>query len=306
MQELPVIAAQSHHVEKMPGVRLFLWNKRPADTSTFRGHVLFVHGSSMASQPCYDLQVGKFGDYSIMDWLAARGWDTWCFDCEGYGRSDKHRDLFFDIAEGAADLEVVTAFILDRTGAAGLHVCGGSSGALRAALFTQRRPERIARLALDALVWTGEGSPTLADRRKRLPDYLAQKRRPLDAAFIRTIFDRDHPGCADPEVIAAFADAVTALDSSIPNGTYIDMCQNLPVVDPAQIPVPTLILRGEWDGIAAFADVAAFFERLPNPDKQLAVMPGVAHSSLHGKNHEITKHILHAFFSQPAPVYTGR
>jgi pimeloyl-ACP methyl ester carboxylesterase len=306
MPEALSINAEGHYVEKLPGVRLFLWNKRPADIETVRGHVLFVHGSSMAAQPCFDLQVPGTSEYSIMDWFVGQGWDTWCFDCEGYGRSDKHRDLFFDIAEGVADLEVVTAFILDRTGADGLHVWGGSSGALRAALFAQRRPERIARLALEALVWTGEGSPTLAERRKRLPAFLEQKRRPIDAAFIQTIFDRDHPGSADSEVVAAFAKAVTDLDTSIPNGTYIDMCSHLPVVDPEQVVVPTLVMRGQWDGIASFQDVAAFFARLPNPDKQLAVMPGIAHSSLHGKNHAITKHILLSFFSQPSPVYTGQ
>lgn len=299
------IVAESCMVDKLPGVRLFLWNKRPAGEAAPRGHVLFVHGSSMASQPCFDLQVNGRNDYSVMDMFASQGWDTWCLDCEGYGRSDKHRDRIFDIADGADDLEVATAYILERTGAKALCVYGGSSGALRAALFTQRRPERVSRLALDAFVWTGEGSPTLAERRKRLPAFLAQKRRPIDAAFIQTIFDRDHPGSGDPEVIAAFAKAVTDLDTSIPNGTYIDMCSNLPVVDPLKVTVPTLILRGQWDGIASFEDVAAFFARLPNPDKQMAVMPGVAHSSFHGKNHAIAKHILLSFFSQPEPVYRG-
>src|SRR5262249_15184070 len=46
-----------------------------------------------------------------------------------------------------------------------LLVYGISSGALRAALFAQRHPQLVARLALDAMVWTGEGSPTLAERK---------------------------------------------------------------------------------------------------------------------------------------------
>jgi len=28
-----------------------------------------------------------------MEWFAARGFDTWCMDNEGYGRSDKSRPI---------------------------------------------------------------------------------------------------------------------------------------------------------------------------------------------------------------------
>ena len=42
------------------------------------------------SQPTFDLQVPGRPDSSVMDWFAARGFDTWCMDNEGYGRSDKH------------------------------------------------------------------------------------------------------------------------------------------------------------------------------------------------------------------------
>ena len=106
-------------------------------------------------------------------------------------------------------------------------------------------------------------------------------------------------------MVEAFADAILALDDSVPTGTYVDMCANLPVVDPARITSPTLIMRGEYDGIAGFDDLLAFFKRLPNPDKQFTVMPGIAHASLQQKNYKIVQHILLGFFSQPEPVYRG-
>ena len=104
-------------------------------------------------------------------------------------------------------------------------------------------------------------------------------------------------------VIDAFADAILALDDSIPNGTYIDMCSKLPIVDPARIACPTIVMRGQWDGIAAIEDLLAFFQRLPNPDKQFAVMPGISHASFQQKNYLLVYHILGSFFAQPAPVY---
>jgi pimeloyl-ACP methyl ester carboxylesterase len=163
----------------------------------------------------------------------------------------------------------------------------------------------VRRLALDAFVWTGKGSPTLAERTKRLPEFRSKKRRPIDRAFVRSIFTRDHPGTADDEVIEAFASAILALDDSVPTGTYVDMCANLPVVDPARITAPTLIMRGQYDGIAGVEDLLDFFARLPNPDKQFAVMPGIAHASFHQKNVAIAYHILAGFFGQPAPIYRG-
>ena len=114
----------------------------------------------------------------------------------------------------------------------------------------------VARLALDAMVWTGEGSPTLAERSKRLPEFQSKNRRPIDRAFVRSIFDRDHPGTADDDVIEAFADAILKLDDSVPTGTYVDMCaQPAGRATRRRSRRATIIMRGEYDGIASFDDL---------------------------------------------------
>ncbi|MDH5285843.1 MAG: alpha/beta hydrolase [Betaproteobacteria bacterium] len=297
------IAGVEHWTNK-GDVRLFLWQKY-AGTPQGKRAVLFVHGSSMASTPTFDLAVPGRPDSSVMDWFAQRGFDTWCVDMEGYGRSTKSRDIVCDIANGADDLVAATDYIMRTRGVKKFFVYGISSGALRAAAFAERHPERVARLALDAYVWTGEGSPTLEQRRKKLPEFTKSKRRPIDRAFVHSIFQRDHPDCADMRTVDAFADAILALDDSMPNGTYIDMCSKLPVNDPARITVPTIVMRGQYDGIAGMADLLAFFAKLPNPDKQFVVMPGISHASFQQKNYLLVYHILHAFFTQPKPDYVG-
>ncbi len=294
------------HWTKKGDIKLFLWEKYVGDPARDKaGTVLFVHGSSMASQPTFDLQVPGRPDSSVMEWFAKRGFDTWCVDMEGYGRSDKHRDINFDIANGADDLAAASDYILRTRHCGPLLVYGISSGALRAAMFAERHPDRVKRLALDAFVWTGEGSPTLAERRKKLPEFQAKHRRPVDRAFVRSIFTRDHPGTAEDKVVEAFADAILALDSSMPTGTYVDMCAKLPVVSPEKITMPTILMRGEYDGIAGFDDLVKFFIKLPNADKQFAVMPGISHASFQQKNYMLVYHILHGFFTQPEPVYRG-
>jgi len=299
------IRGDAHWTSKDGDAKLFMFEKCGGDTNRAAGTILFVHGSSMASQPTFDLQVEGRPDSSVMDWFARRGFDCWCVDMEGYGRSTKDRDNNAPIAQGADDCLAAATYIQRLRGKRPLLVYGISSGALRAALFAQRHPQLVARLALDAMVWTGEGSPTLAERKKKLPEFKAKNRRPIDKAFIHSIFDRDHPGTAEEKVIDAFADAVTALDSSVPTGTYVDMCSKLPVVDPEKIAAPTLVMRGQWDGIASFEDLLAFYARLPNPDKHFAVMPGISHASFQQKNYALVYHILWSFFTQPAPIYRG-
>jgi pimeloyl-ACP methyl ester carboxylesterase len=293
----------TEHWTRKGDVRLFLYNKTSGNKE--RGTLLFVHGSSMASQPTFDLHVPGRPHSSAMEYFAGLGYDTWTMDNEGYGRSDKSRPINCDIPNGADDLDAGTQFILGRTGAKKLLVYGISSGALKAALFAQRHPQRVARLALDAFVWTGKGSPTLEQRRKRLPEFQSKNRRPIDRAFVHSIFERDHPGTADKATIEAFADYILELDDSVPTGTYVDMCSRLPLVDPQKINVPTIILRGEYDGIAAIEDLLEFFRLLPHPDKQFSVMHGISHASFQQKNYMMVYHILHAFFSQPEPVYRG-
>jgi pimeloyl-ACP methyl ester carboxylesterase len=299
------IKGEDHWTSKDGGVKLFMFEKCAGDPAKTVGTILFVHGSSMAGQPTFDLQVPGRPDSSVMDFFARQNYDCWCVDMEGYGRSTKDRDNNAPIAYGADDCFAAATYIEKLRGKRPLLVYGISSGALRAALFAQRHPEMVARLALDAMVWTGQGSPTLAERRKKLPEFQAKNRRPIDKAFIHSVFDRDHPGTAEDDVVDAFADAVTALDDSVPTGTYVDMCSRLPVVDPEKIIVPTLIMRGQWDGIASFEDLAAFFAKLPNPDKQFTVMPGISHASFQQKNYALVYHILASFFSQPAPIYRG-
>ena len=291
----------TEHWTRKGDVKLFLWNKTSGNRQ--RGTILFVHGSSMASQPTFDLQVPGRAHSSAMEWFVQQGFDTWTMDNEGYGRSDKTRPINCDIPNGADDLAAGTEYILNKTGAKKLLVYGISSGALKAGLFAQRHPERVARLALDAFVWTGEGSPTLEQRRKRLPEFQSKHRRPIDRAFVHSIFERDHPGTADKATVEAFADAILALDDSVPTGTYVDMCSRLPLVDPTGLNVPTIVMRGEFDGIAGFDDLLEFYRRLPHPDKQFAVMAGISHASFQQKNYMMVYHILNSFFTQPDPVY---
>ncbi|MGA0311415.1 MAG: alpha/beta hydrolase, partial [Candidatus Puniceispirillaceae bacterium] len=102
------VVGEEHWTEK-GDVKLFMWNKFLPDATEKKGTILFVHGSSMASQPTFDLHVDGRPFSSAMNYFSTLGYDTWCVDMEGYGRSSKHRDITCDIANGADDLAAASA-----------------------------------------------------------------------------------------------------------------------------------------------------------------------------------------------------
>ena len=118
---------------------------------------------------------------------------------------------------------------------------------------------------LDAFVWTGEGSRTLAKRREGLASYLASNRRKITRDSLHAALLRDDPEHVTVErgVPDALADTALKDGDSVPSGTFVDMCSKLPLVDPAKIHCPAYIMRGEHDGIATLDDILASTRRCP-------------------------------------------
>ena len=99
---------------------------------------------------------------------------------------------------------------------------------------------------------------------------------------------------------------ILALDSSVPTGTYVDMCAHLPVVDPAKITAPTL---DHARPVGRHRE-----RRRPASSSSSAAQPRQAvHRHARHLARELPAEELHAglsyslssFFSQPAPVYRG-
>jgi pimeloyl-ACP methyl ester carboxylesterase len=282
-------------------VKLYIYRKRvkAPDSSDPALPVLFlVHGSSASGRSSFDLQVPQ-RDYSLMDHFARLGYDVWTMDFEGYGRSDR-TDSNSDISSGADDLAEAMKIVQGSTGQDRVFMYGGSSGALRACLYAQRNPGRVERLMASAVVYTGAGSPTLARRREKLDEYRASTRRKVDRAFIHSMFTRDKPGTSEMIAADALADAELALGDSVPTGTYLDMCANLPVVDPTKIECAVCMIRGEYDGIAAEEDLLDFFSKLPSKDKQFVFISGLAHAATLGINRHKFWHAMQSFMTMPA------
>jgi len=282
-------------------LKLYMYRKyagaRPGPDNP-RPVFFLVHGSSFSGRTGFDLTVPGKGEYSYMDEFVRRGFDVWTMDHDGYGRSDSSGGNS-DIATSVGDLTAGCDVVEKETGQKSFAFYGQSSGALRAALFAEKAPDRVERVILDAHVYTGDGSPTLIKRREGLDNFKANTMRPVDKAFYLSIFTRDKPGTSEDGVGEALAETELKLCSEVPTGTYLDMCSKLPVNDPTQINCPVLIVRGEFDGIATEEDLMDFYMKLQNKDKQFVIIPGLAHVAPLGINRHRFWHVVHAFLTMP-------
>ena len=72
------IMGESHWTEK-GDVELFMWRKAPDRAVQSRGTILFIHGSSMASQPTFDLRIpGRHGRKVFNDLCLNGASGKWC------------------------------------------------------------------------------------------------------------------------------------------------------------------------------------------------------------------------------------
>ncbi|HZP69724.1 MAG TPA: alpha/beta fold hydrolase [Pseudolabrys sp.] len=297
------IWAQEYWAEKA-GIKLNLWRKRigaPVGGERPLPVLFLVHGSSNSSRSSYDLTVPGKGEYSLMNVFARFGYDVWTMDHDGYGYSGSSGNNS-DIASGVEDLKAAMPLVMKETGRQKVHLYGTSSGGIRAAAYAQAQPDRIERLVICAFTYKGNGAAEIERRRKRIESLRSSPRRKRDAAMIRSIFTRDgHPALYDPAVPEAIIAAEMKFGDTVPSGTYLDMAANLPIVDPARIKSPVLMLRGEFDGNSTNDDLLDFYRQLPNGDRQFVILPQTPHAVGYSINRHLLWYAMRNFLAAPSP-----
>ena len=91
--QLPDLAVESYWIPAADaGIELYVRNKRPAGMTTFTPEkiLLYVHGATYPSETAFDLPIEGA---SMMDLIAARGYDVYLVDIRGYGRSTRPPEM---------------------------------------------------------------------------------------------------------------------------------------------------------------------------------------------------------------------
>ncbi|CAN5267770.1 alpha/beta fold hydrolase [soil metagenome] len=304
--EMPLEIWSGQIPSDTPGVELFVHNKRPyrMSESSPANTILLVHGSTYASRIAFDLRLGGF---SMMEAIAAQGYDVWTVDIRGYGRSSRPEpatDAAGDIVPVARtevavrDVAAAVAHILEQRRLSRLSLLGWSWGTTLTGAFAASRPELVEKLVLLAPQWL-RNSPSLADQGGALSAYrdvtIGQTRdrwlRGVPQSAQETLIPR---GWFDVVAKALLAEdpigaARTPPSFSAPNGTVADSREywaaGKPVYDPGAIRCPVLVVHGEWDQDLPSEITRAYFATLVNaPYRRWVEIAEATHSLMLEKN----------------------
>lgn len=284
------------------GLHIYLWEKyKEGDVESFShtGKVaLLVHGGTWSGRPDFDLQIR---DYSLMDFLAQHDFDVWAIDIHGYGHSDKTDKDWSDVHSAAADIAAAVEYITKLRSVSKVDLLGWSAGTQRAGLFAMQRPDRVAKLILYAPHWKGT-----AEYRDKVQKRIDNGGQPLTqyrtntAAGARSDFVEgelaQHPQFEE-DVVEAYTKAALQTDPQSPN-VFVDNT-HLPILDPARITVPTMIIHGERDYAAKEEDLLPFYSQLKTHDKEYILLPDGGHALMLEKDHRRFQHEVLSFFDRP-------
>jgi len=227
-----------------------------------------------------------------MDYLAGQGYEVYALDFLGYGHSDRYPQMESGTVKGKPlgramdvyqDVDKAVDYILKKTGRRKVNLIGHSWGGAVAALYAAKFPHKLAKLVLYAAIMARPEENTKYDDLENAFEDRTPKQR-IDAMMALTPAGQTNRLAPEilqnwgPEWLASDPLSGSAQSGSVrfPSGPLQDMLrllQNAADCAPAQISVPTLIVRGEWDTYPNHADATRLLGELVNaPQKRYAVI----------------------------------
>jgi pimeloyl-ACP methyl ester carboxylesterase len=301
------LAFEDMMVPSEPGIEIYVRNKRPADMRAFTPErtLLFVHGSTYPAHTGFDLPLGG---QSWMEYIAERGYDVYCLDLRGYGRSTRPATMseppeanppVTRTPTAVKDIEAVLNFVLKRRAIPQINLLGWSWGCALMAITTVQNLDKVKRLMLHAPSWIRTQPPTFNTGPGPILAYRLVSRQAARERWLNGVPEGKQAELIPPGWFEQWADATWATDPDsgrhnppllrAPNGTLADTREfwmnGRALYDPAKITVPTLIVVGEWDHDTPPALAQTIFPLLINsPGKRLVQLAEGTHHMMLEKN----------------------
>jgi len=266
----PIAIAQSapvKHIVIADGHALAVWEKKAPKP---KGAILLLHGRTWSTLPDFDLQVPS-EHRSLMDALVAHGYSVYGLDLRGYGATPRDKTDWDTPDRSAEDLSAALAWVAKNSGAPGKPaLLGWSNGSMVSALLASgRHADQISVLMLTGYPKHPDSAiVTVPDTAK--PGHAKTTAKAAASDFIA-------PDAISKKAVDIYVAAALKADPIRTDWHHLEQWN---AIDPKKILVPTLLIQGELDPIAATATQAAFFSRLGTADREWVVMAGGDHASL--------------------------
>lgn len=300
------------------GIEVFLRSKRQQGLAASPGRtLLFVHGATYPAHTAFDLPLAGV---SWMDYIAGRGFDVWCLDLPGYGRSTRPAAMaqppeanppLVRGDQAVAAIGAAQAFIRQQRNIPRTMLMGWSWGCALMARYATENPATVERLVLHAPQWLREASGdagaigayrsvTQAEARTRWLNGVPDAAR---AALIPPGWFEHWSGvtwATDPEGMRRNPPVLRA-----PNGVRLDSREywqaGRPWWDPAKVTAPTLIVTAEWDRDTPPAMATAIFPLLTaSPGKRLVLLGEGTHHMMLERNRGALYQAVQVFLEESA------
>jgi pimeloyl-ACP methyl ester carboxylesterase len=308
-----------------PGIQLFVRNKHPAGKPTSPDKILlFVHGATYPAETAFDLPIEGV---SMMDLIAARGYDVYLVDVRGYGRSTRPAEMnqppaankpIVSTTVAAHDLGAAVDYILGKRKISKINVMGWSWGTSIAGSYTSGHNDKVNRLVLYAPQWIrNEPPPPAATDAPPLGAYRLVSKDSAKARWLKGVPADKQADLIPPGVFEAWANATWATDPEsskqnppmlrAPNGVVEDSMKfwsaGKALYDPGRITVPTLLLHAEWDADLPSYLAQGYFAELKNtPYKRLIELSEGTHTVMMEKNRMQFFRELMGFLDEEKPL----
>jgi pimeloyl-ACP methyl ester carboxylesterase len=289
------------------GTELFVRNKRPETLASFTPGrtLLFVHGATYPAHTAFDLPLGGL---SWMDYIAGRGFDVWCMDLRGYGRSTRPPEMsqppeanppIVRGEQAVADIGAVAAFIRQRRNLPRLVHMGWSWGTGLMGRFAADNPNLVERLVLYAPQWLRTEPSPVSGGSGPLGAYRSVTQAQARERWLSGVPDGKREALIPPGWFEHWAGVTWATDPEglrrnpavlrAPNGVVQDSREywqaGRPFYDPAKITAPTLLVVAEWDRDTPPALAVALFPLLTSSrGKRLVMLAEGTHTIIMERN----------------------
>ncbi|WP_143067621.1 alpha/beta fold hydrolase [Niastella yeongjuensis] len=294
---------------RIPGLQIAIAHQAP-NTLSNDYPVLFLHGSSFPAALAFNF---KMDNYSWLDNLSENGYNVYALDFPGYGNSDRYPEMQHTSATGKPigravdiykDVDKAIDFIIQKTGKDKVYLIAHSWGSSVAALYATKFPQKIAKLVLFAPV-TVKQEATVAPKIEYAYEAMTPSQR---IAAMKSLTPAGQTCQLTKEVFETWGNEWLQSDplagrfttDSVrfpagPTQDIEDLLHGKSYYNPAEIKVPTLIIRGEWDNYPDNDDAETLFRSLTNAtEKKYVVIASGTHVMHLEKNRfQLYDEVLH-------------